>query len=156
MGKKQLQIGERGLSFILILFSIFAIYESYKISGTKLTSASPGAFPLFISIMLLIFSIWIWGEKCKLSLSSKLKLGDRIKALGNLLFTKEISVVIILLIVYASVLELLGFTLSTFLFLWITISFLSSGKILRNLGVSVLSVSIILLIFKTIFKVILP
>lgn len=155
MGKSQLKLGERGLSIILILFSIFAIIESYKISGTKLTSSSPGAFPIFISSMLLIFSIWILGEKRSLS-QSKMEIKERLKALGNLIFTKDIVVVLILLIIYSVILELVGFTISTFLFLWIAISFLSSGKILRNLGVSILSVSIILLIFKTIFKVILP
>lgn len=156
MGKSQLKVGERALSFILILFSIFAIYQSYKISGKQFTSSCPGAFPMFTSIVLLILGIWIWGEKKHLSPEKYPSLKEKMRAIRDLILNRDIFIVIILIFAYSMVLEILGFSISTFLFLWISMTYLSLGKIIRNFGISLLSLSIILLIFKTIFRVILP
>ena len=137
---------ERKIEFSLILFSIFTIFQSAKISGSELTSTSSGAFPLFISVLLLIFSIWIFVE------GSKEKEGK----VKYKIFTREIGVIILLLALYGLLLELLGFGIATFGFLFISISYLSKKDIFKNLIVSSLTVVIIIFIFKTVFKVILP
>lgn len=137
---------ERKIEFSLILFSIFTIFQSAKISGSELTSTSSGAFPLFISVLLLIFSLWIFVE------GSKEKEGK----VKYKIFTREIGVIILLLVLYALLLELLGFGIATFGFLFISISYLSKKEIFKNLIISSLTVLIIIFIFKTVFKVILP
>ena len=137
---------ERKIEFSLILFSIFTIFQSAKISGSELTSTSSGAFPLFISVLLLIFSIWIFVE------GSKEKEGK----VKYKIFTREIGVIILLLALYGLLLELLGFGIATFGFLFISISYLSKKDIFKNLIISSLTVVIIIFIFKTVFKVILP
>ncbi|AOT70495.1 tripartite tricarboxylate transporter TctB family protein [Geosporobacter ferrireducens] len=156
MEDRELQVGERGLSYMLIALSSFAIYESVKISGANLTSSSPGAFPLFISSLLFVFSMWIWGEKKKFSPESYSNYGEKIKALGNLIFKKDVVVVILLLVLYSVFLGIVGFPLATFAFLWIAISYLTSGSWGKNLFIALLNLGVILLIFKVLFKVILP
>lgn len=153
--EKKLKPGEKGLSIILILFSIFTLIESYKISGNKLTASSSGAFPMFISVMLFIFSIWIYFEKTNVS-DKEISITERMKETRDLILTKDISVFIIMLIIYAILLEWIGFETSTLLFLWAGISFLYKNNIIKNLGISILTVGIIVIIFNTIFKVILP
>lgn len=137
---------ERKIEFSLIVLSIFAVFQSFKISGKELTSSSPGAFPVFISILLLIFSLWIFIEGNK---KDKATSKDKI-------FTQEIIVIIILLVLYGLLLEKLGFEISTFGFLFISISYLSKKEIFKNLIISSLTVVLIIFIFKTVFKVILP
>ncbi len=137
---------ERKIDLTLIVLSIFAIYQSYRISGSELTSTSPGAFPLFISILLFIFSIWIFIEGSKRDESSS---KDKI-------FSKEIIVITILLVLYALFLVLVGFEIATFVFLFIAISYLSKKDLFKNLLISFITVGLIIFIFKTVFKVILP
>lgn len=137
---------ERKINLTLIVLSIFAVFQSYKISGNELTSTSPGAFPLFISALLLIFSILIYiEERRKGQVEFK-----------TLLFSKEIIVIIILLVLYGLLLETIGFEIATFGFLFIAISYLSKKDILKNLIISSLTVVVIIFIFKTVFKVMLP
>lgn len=137
---------ERKIDLTLIALSIFAIYQSFRISGSELTSTSPGAFPLFISILLFVFSIWIFIEGGKKVESSS---EDKI-------FSNEIIIITILLVLYGLFLELIGFEIATFVFLFISISYLSKKDILKNLLISLITVGLIIFIFKTVFKVILP
>ncbi len=137
---------ERKIEFSLIVLSLFAIFQSLKISGKELTTTSPGAFPLFISILLLGFSIWIFIEGRKIN---KIPSKDKI-------FTKEIIFIAILLILYSLLLESLGFEIVTLGFLFLSISYLSKQNIIKSLFISLLTVGIIIFVFKTIFKVILP
>lgn len=141
---------EKGLTIILILLSIFAFIESYKINGKDITSSSPGAFPIFISVLLFVFSIWIFIENIKISSKKNEKNED------SKIFDKNILIFIILLILYGILIKWIGFIISTFAFLWTSISFFSKEKYLFNLGISVLTVTLIMIIFNTIFKVILP
>lgn len=156
MGKKELKAGEIGLGIILVLFSILAIYESYRISEANLTIASPGAFPMFISIILLVFSIWIGIENYQSKRLKKYSVLEKTKSIASLVLSKDIFLTIAFLIIYAFILEKVGFIISTIMFLWTSISFLTKGKIFKNLGVSILIVASIVLIFNTIFNVVLP
>ena len=137
---------ERKIEFSLILLSVFAVFESIKISGSELTSTSPGAFPLFVSVLLLGFSIWIFVEGSK----------RKEDASKDKIFTKEIIFIIILLFLYSLLLESIGFEIATLGFLFFSISYLSKKNTIRNLLISLLTVGIIIFVFKTIFKVILP
>lgn len=137
---------ERRIDLTLIALSIFAIYQSLRISGSELTTTSPGAFPLFISILLLVFSVWIFIEGSR---EGRSKFKDKI-------FSKEIIVITILLVLYGLLLELIGFEIATFGFLFISISYLTKKDIFKNFLISLLTVGLIIFIFRTVFKVILP
>ena len=137
---------ERKIEFSLIVLSVFSVFQSLKISGSELTPTSPGAFPLFISVLLLGFSIWIFIEGSR---------RDE-KAFKDSIFTKEIIFIIILLAIYSLLLESVGFEIATLGFLFLSINYLSKKNTIRNLLISLLMVGIIIFVFKTIFKVILP
>lgn len=156
MEKQEKKVGEMGLSIFLILFSIFVIYESYGISGSDITISSPGAFPLFISIMMLVFSIWITIENYGVSKNSNQTISRKLKAIRELVFSRDIVMTTIFLIAYALILARIGFVISTILFLWLNINFLSKNNNIKNLWIAILIVVIIVLIFNTIFNVVLP
>lgn len=137
---------ERKIEVSLIIFSIFAVFQSLKISGNELTPTSPGAFPLFISILLLGFSIWIFIEGSKRDENPS---KDKI-------FTKEIIFIIILLLLYSLLLEIMGFEMATLGFLFLSINYLTKSNTIRNLFISLLTIGIIIIVFKIVFKVILP
>lgn len=137
---------ERKIQWSLIVLSVLAIFQSLLISGKELTWTSPGAFPLFISALLLLFSIWIFIEGKHGEVSRK----------KEKIFTKEIIFIIILIFLYGLFLETIGFEIATFGFLFLSISYLSKMNLFRNLSISLFTVIIIVFIFKTIFKVILP
>ena len=82
MDKQENKVGEMGLSIFLILFSIFVIYVSYGISGSDITISSPGAFPLFISIMMLVFSLWIATENYRVSKNSNETISSKLKSIS--------------------------------------------------------------------------
>jgi hypothetical protein len=63
---------------------------------------------------------------------------------------------VILLILYSLLLESIGFEIATFGFLFLSISYLSKKNTIRNLLISLLTVGIIIFVFKTVFKVVLP
>lgn len=137
---------ERKIEVSLIILSVFAIFQSLKISENELTTTSPGAFPIFISTLLLVFSVWIFIEGRK---KHKNPSKDKI-------FTKEIISIIILLILYSLLLESIGFEIATLGFLFLSMSYLSKKNTIRNLLISLLTVGIIIFVFKTVFKVVLP
>ncbi len=120
---------EKKIDITLIVLSLFAVFQSVRISGRELTPTSPGAFPLFISILLLVFSIWIYIEDNK-KVESKFE--------GSI-FSKEIIVIIILLVLYGLLLELLGFGIATFGFIFISTCYLSKGNIIKNFIISSLT-----------------
>ncbi|SNS81249.1 Tripartite tricarboxylate transporter TctB family protein [Anaerovirgula multivorans] len=156
METKKLKVGEKVLCYGIGLLSVFILYQASKISGFVPKPSSPGAFPLMVSIALCIFSLGIWGESRKFSPNHFTTLGEYFKAIGELVFTKDIIIMIMFLILYSVLLPRLGFNIATVLFLWSGISYLTSGNWVRNLLIAFLNLGVILLTFKFIFKVILP
>jgi hypothetical protein len=72
------------------------------------------------------------------------------------MLNKRIVVTIILIFVYALLMSLVGFEISTLLFLFSIMMFLKAGKWPKVLIISSVTLGVIIVIFSTIFNVILP
>jgi len=58
--------------------------------------------------------------------------------------------------IYSVVLESLGFVLSSFVFLFVSIQFLYRRNVLTTLTISLLALIVVYIIFRLIFQVVLP
>lgn len=102
---------------IIAVFSILFLKESMSYGVASFdTSGGPGLFPKYIIILLLIavlcYAVW------------KILKKDKTKFEFVSLFLKERGVILLSLVLYLALLQILGFTVSTILFLCFTTNFL--------------------------------
>jgi len=154
--------GKLILAKIFICFSLVALYCSCSISSFESLS-SPGAFPLFISFILLIFAIGIYREsKMKEKRYNNRERKEIIKV-TKLLFPNPIIILTFASIVFIFLMPILGFIVSSFLFAWFLFVCFDKNDsvnfIIHKLKLGILSITItmvIYLLFNNVFKVLLP
>lgn len=155
MERRHRKPGEMALIYILVFISVFSLFAAYKISGFSSLS-SPGAFPMFTTIVLVVMALGVWREAKNLSPGPVSGMGEKFREVVNLLFTREVAGIILALVIYSLALEILTFIPATLLFLWGSMLFLKAGKWHKALFYSILNMVIIIVIFNFIFKVVLP
>lgn len=153
MEKRKMINGEKGFVYILIGFSILALYFAIQILKKEVAFSSPGFFPVFVSSIMILNALLIWREMKKLSPNNS---KNKIKETMNSMLNKRIVVTIILIFVYALLMSLVGFEISTLLFLFSIMMFLKAGNWPKVLIISSVTLGVIIVIFSTIFNVILP
>ncbi|OLN21377.1 transporter [Domibacillus antri] len=115
-----------GLAFLLI--GLFFTVESRKISESAYGSAvGPDIFPFVLGLLLLIFSLRLLYETFK-------KRGAAVKR-GNYHY-KKFFIILISAILYVSLLETIGYILSTFLFLLVAFQTMERRGIVKSILVS--------------------
>lgn len=152
MNKKTLP-GELGISLIFVSLSIFIVISALYILKADITLSSPGAFPMFVSMIMLITSILIYKD---IKDNSKERYNSSLKKTMTLLFNKDVLGMIIFILIYTIMLSIAGFKITTLFFLWGSMIFLKVGNWKKTLIISVSTVASIILIFSFVFKVILP
>lgn len=147
--------GELAFLILLVGFSAFMLWQAYAISRFEsLTSA--GAFPMFSTFVLVVTGLMIAGQTAR----AKPLPGNPGEAVLQQ-FVRQITPGVLVLFVsaiasYMVLLEPLGFLLSSYLFLVVSMWLLGSRRVFLNLGVSALSLAAIYVIFQTAFSVVLP
>ncbi len=141
------------LLFVIFLFAITAafLYEAMKLPGLQKGLANaPGAIPQLITVTVLVLICLVAAPL--------LRQGRKQAAAGAIgfLFSKEVVVLLILVLGYAFILELLHFELTTLIFLWTGMYFLERKNPFKKLIISVGTVGVIILIFFYAFRVVLP
>ncbi|AMO38481.1 conserved membrane protein of unknown function [Thauera humireducens] len=147
--------GEVVFALLLLAASLFLFWHSYKISGfSSFTSA--GAYPMVTTAVMSISAIII--------LFQTLRVGRVEGEPGQSLIFQFYAHVTPTLIVaftaaiigYMLALEQLGFILSSYVFLVISMWLLGSRKLMINLLVSAAMIGFIYVVFQTIFSVVVP
>lgn len=146
------QPGELAFSLALLAFSLFATWVAWGISGFESLS-SAGVFPMLATFTMVVTGLFIVSEAAR-------ALPDK-DASAFRRFTAEVTplrlIVFALLIgAYMLALEPAGFLLSSFLFLFLALSFLYRRGVLVNLLISGGSLAVIYIIFRQVFSVVLP
>jgi quinol-cytochrome oxidoreductase complex cytochrome b subunit len=150
---------EKGFSAILLIIGILALIESVKMFKKEPTSSSFGALPLFLSSIVVIFmlKILIFENKKSDQVKKLYNLKDLVDSVVRYILHKDIVMVFLLLIVYCFMLVFgLGFEFSSTIFLITSMTYLMKGQIIKNAIYTGLAMAFILIVFKTIFQVILP
>ena len=153
MEKRKMINGEKGFVYLLLGFSILTLYFAVQIFKKEVAFSSPGFFPVFVSSIMIITAVLIWREMKKLSPN---KSNNKIKETMNSMLNKRVVISIILILIYAFFLGIVGFEISTLLFLFSIMMFFKAGNWIKVLIISVATLGVILVIFSTIFNVILP
>ncbi len=140
--------GETAFVVILVIFSLFLTWQAYGISGFDSLS-SPGSFPMAVSFIMVISSIIILLKSTKLGINNSILFWKDI-------LPKNIIIISIFILIFALMLQNIGFLISAYYFLSGSIYFLNKGNLKFSLGVAFLSLFIIYILFHMVFSVIMP
>lgn len=146
--------GEVAFMVLIVAFSAFMLWASFNISRFESVSAA-GVFPMVCTAAMVVTGLMSLRQ----SLKSRLMLESGETAWGQFVrkLTPPALVKFTLLIVaYMLLLEVLGFVVSSYLFLLLSMQVLGSSRIGLNVLVSALVLASIFVIFQTAFSVVLP
>ncbi len=150
--------GEKGFSVFLLLFGCYFLYESWKLYQQEPGASSYGAVPLFVSAMIVIFSLAILiSDRKKKTENTGLSFGEAAKKTVGYMFPLDVLVVFILIVLYCVGMQIgIGFVWMTPVFLWISMSYLMKKGYIKNILWTALCMAFILLVFSYLFSVVLP
>lgn len=142
--------GELAFGWLLVLFSLFVLYQATRISGFAGLSA-PGTVPMGAAgIMVLCAAI-------SLARTHRRRAPDtRAGGFFARVATRDIAIFVALIALFTLALEPIGFLASSFVFLAASILYLHKGSILFALAVAVGAIAAIHVVFRMIFLVVLP
>lgn len=141
------------LGIVLVLFSLVALHQAYSIAGLRSVS-SPGAMPLFAAAIMFLASLVILIRSLVHEASGQTE-RTRPMVLKSVLPLRLVAL-IGLIALYIFFMPRLGFMVSSAAFLWVSFAFLWRRGLIRATAVTGLSLTIIYLVFRTLFKVVLP
>lgn len=148
-------VGELSFTLLLVGFSLFMLWQAYAISKFE-SITSAGSFPMFVTALMVIAGLIIAGQTAR----SKPLPGEAGESVLQQ-FTRQITPGVVVsftlsIAVYMALLSVLGFVVSSYLFLVVSMWLLGSRRVVLNLVVSALSLAAIYVIFQTVFSVVLP
>lgn len=116
---------DRSLSLVIIAVCSVFIFESTKmLKGSFGSTIGPGMLPMILAIVLAILSLINFYQTFCVKNS-----GEK----GEKLQYKRFLILLVTSILYCLLLELLGYVISTFLFLIIAFQVMEKGKIIYSL-----------------------
>ncbi len=158
MKKRALEKGELGFVVILGIIGLICFIASLRIFVTAPTLNGEGTVPLITSIVLLVMSgVMVFEVRDNpRGFEKGTALGVKVRELLQYLFPGKVGIIVVYCIVYCVLLNVLGFAVSTTVFLVGSMITLNKEKKLRSFLVSVITMACILILFQYIFKVQLP
>lgn len=158
MKKRTLEKGELGFVVVLGVFSLLCLIASVRLFVTAPTLNGEGTVPLITSVILVLMSIIMLVEirGCPRGFEKGAALGTKACELFQYLFPGKVGIIVIYCLVYAVVLNFLGFAVSTLIFLAGSMITLNREHKVRSVLVSVITLACIMILFQYIFKVQLP
>jgi len=140
--------GERIFCFLLVVASVYLFWQAYNIAGFSALS-SPGAFPLAASAVMVLASCITFLNTLKSPAAEGVRFAYHC-------LPPVVAIIMALILIYSVVLESVGFILTSFSFLFISIQFLYRRSVLTTLAITLLSLIVVYIIFRLVFQVVLP
>ena len=158
MEKHTQKKGEQGFLIVLGLLSLGCFIASMKMFLASPKLSGEGTVPALCSLVMLVTAIIIFAELrgCPQPFEDNLPLVKKVKETFAFLFPGKVGIIVIYCILYAVALNFIGFVVSTFLFLALSMLTLNRQKKLRMLVISGAATLCILVVFQYIFQVQLP
>lgn len=141
--------GELVFTGLLFAGSLAIAYYSFNISGLSSTSA-PGSIPMMAAVFLLISSLFTLFKTAKMA-----KPGED-ERFANLITPRIFLFYVCITLAYILTINQLGFLVSSLAFLFFSILILYRHGPLLSILISINVLAIIYVVFRLIFKVILP
>jgi hypothetical protein len=147
--------GELYFTLFLLLFSLTALWQAWRISGFSGWS-SPGALPMLAALVMVLSSLKVVLTTRRLP-PPELESGE---SLGQSFVRQVVPGRVVwftaLIAAYMFALEPLGFIACSFAFLVGAMYALGERRVLRAALISAVSLAIIYVVFQTAFSVVLP
>ena len=158
MVKHTQQKGERGFLVILGLFSLLCFIASLKLFLAAPKLSGEGTVPALCALVMLATTVLSFAELrgCPQPFEDGLPLVRKLKETFAYLFPGKVGIIVTYCILYAVMLNFIGFAVSTFLFLALSMLTLNHEKRLRMLVISGVTTLCVLIVFQHIFQVQLP
>jgi putative tricarboxylic transport membrane protein len=153
--KKSRLPGELTFTLLLLLGSLYLFQQAYGISGFEsLTSA--GVFPMLSALVMVITALIAMSGVVQSPLAvpdeGESPSGHFIRRITPSVWAMFTTAVVLFMLLLSK----LGFVLSAYLFLVLSMRLLGSTRWLFNILLSAVSLAVVYLIFQTVFSVILP
>jgi putative tricarboxylic transport membrane protein len=145
------------LTFILMLLagSLFLLWTAYGISQfSSITSA--GMFPMVAAAVLVCCALRILYETGRAAPSPREPNESAAAQLRRQLLPQVLWMFVLSIAVYMFLFERLGFLISSYLYLVVSMRVLGSRRWLLNMCVAALVLGFIYIVFQTVFSVVLP
>ena len=158
MEKRKLEKGELGFVVVLGVFSLICLIASMRIFVTAPTLNGEGTVPLITSGILVLMSAIMLIEMrgCPKGFEKGVALGQKVRELFQYLFPGMVGVIILYCLIYAILLNVLGFAVSTLIFLVGSMITLNRKNKVRSFVISAITLACTMVLFQYIFKVQLP
>ncbi|MFC3607236.1 tripartite tricarboxylate transporter TctB family protein [Stutzerimonas tarimensis] len=154
MPPKPRLVGELAFAVVMLLLSFAVGYLAYQISGFSSIN-SAGAFPLGVSLIMLVSSLW-----CVVEALARRAPEERgfaaIRKFCKDHFPPQVLGFVAMAVGYLVSMTWVSFYISTFVFLVASILYLRRGGIALSLAVSALAILMVYLLFTLVFSVYLP
>lgn len=142
--------GELAFAIILVVFSVAAFWQSYSISGFT-GKTTPGVFPMLASGIMMISGVLILLAAVRMPPTPN----DANGFFTEVVFVNHI-VLIGLVFGYVILMPILGFILSSALFLFSAFQILWRKNPFVTLALTALTLGVIYVVFREVFQVVLP
>lgn len=146
--------GELGFTGILLALALLVLYFAYGIAGFAGPS-SAGVFPMLAGLAMVGSAIVILLDAVRMRPEAGRDAGP-VRDFFARIAPAEIAVYALLVVGFMLALEPLGFVVAAFLFLLISFLYLRRGGIVLALLISVGALAAILVVFRYVFRVVLP
>ena len=158
MKKRPLEKGELGFVAVLGVFGLVCLIASVRMFVTAPTLNGEGTVPLITSgILIVMIIIMLWEMRgCPGGFEKGTALAQIAPELFQYLFPGKVGVIIVYCLIYAVLLNFLGFAVSTLIFLVGSMITLNREHKIRSFVISAITLACIMILFQSIFKVQLP
>ncbi|WP_027854141.1 tripartite tricarboxylate transporter TctB family protein [Marinobacterium litorale] len=151
---RKLHPGEIVTSWLLLAFSLFVLYQAYRISGFSGLS-SAGAFPIGAATLMCLSMLYLVIDNLRIARKTEGHGMGFFEVLAELV-PLRIILFTALIVIYMLILQPLGFLISTLLFLIAGFIFLGGAGPVKSIIIALVSVGAIYGVFHYLFQVILP
>lgn len=158
MKKRTLEKGELGFIAVLGVFSLICLAASARMFAKSPTLNGEGTVPLITSLVLTAMTVVMLFEVRGFprGFEKGAALGQKARELLQFLFPGMVGVIILYCLLYAVLLGVVGFPVSTFVFLVGSMLTLNRANKVRTFLISAITLACIIILFQFIFKVQLP
>ena len=158
MKKRPLEKGELGFVAVLGVFGLVCLIASVRMFVTAPTLNGEGTVPLITSgILIVMIIIMLWEMRgCPGGFEKGTALAQKARELFQYLIPGKVGVIIVYCLIYAVLLNFLGFAVSTLIFLVGSMITLNREHKIRSFVISAITLACIMILFQSIFKVQLP
>lgn len=146
------QPGELAFSLLLLIASLFLVWQAWTIAGFASLS-SAGVMPMLATGTMALSGLVILGQTARRRAPARQGVARRFLAEVT---PPRLALFAAMIVLYMLALEPAGFLFSSFLFLFAGMAFLHRRSLLLSLVVSAASLALIWFVFRHVFAVVLP